>query len=49
MKQILQNAESSIKDAKNLSKDTIVKNIINPLWNEWAKFKNIGKKISDGN
>ena len=49
MKQILQNAEASIKDAENLSKDTIVKNIINPLWNEWAKFKNIGKKISDGN
>lgn len=49
MKQILQNAESSIKDAKNLSKDTIVKNIINPLWNEWAKFKNIHKTISDGN
>lgn len=49
MKQILQNAESSIKDAKNLSKDTIVKNIINPLWSEWAKFKNIHKTISDGN
>ena len=49
MKQILQNAESSIKDAENLSKDTIVKNIINPLWSEWAKFKNIHKTISDGN
>lgn len=49
MKQILQNAESSIKDAKNLSKDTIVKNIINPLWSKWAKFKNIHKTISDGN
>ena len=49
MKQILQNAESSIKDAKNLSKDTIIKNIINPLWSEWAKFKNIHKTISDGN
>ena len=48
MKQILQNAESSIKDAKNLSKDTIVKNIINPLWSEWAKFKNIVKTISGG-
>ena len=47
MKQILQNAEASIKDAKNLSKDTIVKNIINPLWNEWAKFKNIAKTIPD--
>lgn len=45
MKQILQNAEASIKDAENLSKDTIVKNIINPLWNEWAKFKNIVKTI----
>ena len=49
MKQILQNAEASIKDAENLSKDTIVKNIINPLWSEWVKFKNIGKTISDGN
>ena len=49
MKQILQNAEASIKDAENLSKDTIVKNIINPLWNEWAKFKNIGKTIPDRN
>ena len=49
MKQILQNAEASIKDAENLSKDTIVKNIINPLWNEWAKFKNISKTISNGN
>ena len=49
MKQILQNAEASIKDAENLSKDTIVKNIINPLWSEWAKFKNIHKTISDGN
>ena len=49
MKQILQNAEASIKDAENLSKDTIVKNIINPLWSEWAKFKNIGKTISNGN
>ena len=48
MKQILQNAEASIKDAENLSKDTIVKNIINPLWNEWAKFKNIVKTISGG-
>lgn len=47
MKQILQNAEASIKDAENLSKDTIVKNIINPLWNEWAKFKNITKTIPD--
>ena len=47
MKQILQNAEASIKDAENLSKDTIVKNIINPLWNEWAKFKNIAKTIPD--
>ena len=49
MKQILQNAEASIKDAENLSKDTIVKNIINPLWNEWAKFKNIGETIPDRN
>ena len=49
MKQILQNAKASIKDAENLSKDTITKNIINPLWSEWAKFKNIHKTISDGN
>ena len=49
MKQILQNAESSIKDAENLNKDTIIKNIINPLWSKWAKFKNIHKTISDGN
>lgn len=49
MKQILQNAEVSIKDAENLNKDTIIKNIINPLWSEWAKFKNIHKTISDGN
>lgn len=49
MKKILQNAESSIKDAENLSKVNIIKNIINPLWSEWAKFKNIHKTISDGN
>ena len=49
MKTILQNAESSIKDAENLSKVNIIKNIINPLWSEWAKFKNIHKTISDGN
>lgn len=49
MKKILQNAEASIKDAENLSKVNIIKNIINPLWSEWAKFKNIHKTISDGN
>ena len=47
IKKILRNWKVSIENGGNIWKQAIINNIINPVWEEWKRVKNISKNIDN--
>ncbi|MBQ7075051.1 hypothetical protein IJM86_08700 [bacterium] len=47
MKQILRDAKYSLQNDSTISREAIIKNIIDPFWKLWSKFDYITKTTPD--